>query len=376
MSKTKVKIVYFTGSRADYAPMKPILKRLNSLKQIKLEIVASHMHLDRRFGLTVKQIEKDGFKIIARIKTKIRESKYGMLSEYQTIINKLPEILLKHQPDYLLIQGDRVESMAAAIAAYLLRIPVVHVGGGCISGGLDNGFRQTITQLADWHFAATENDGRRIINMGKPKNTVYVIGEPGLDAITTIKFPNKKEFFNKYRLDIKRKLFFVVFHPDTKESDYSYEDQIKPLLNFLSNTKEQIVQIYPNADTGGLKIRGLIDLAKQGKNNWHALTNLSHEETLVFFKYADLVLGNSSGAIIEAPTFKTPVINIGQREKGREMAANIIQAGYDTQEIEPAIKKALSPKFQQEIINCQNLYGDGTTSQKFIKYFKENALTL
>lgn len=376
MVNKTIKVVYFSGSRADYAPMKPILKRLNSFKQIELEIVASHMHLDKRFGLTINQINKDGFKIIGTIKINIHESSRAMLSVYQKIINQLPEILLKQKPDYLLIQGDRVESMAAAIAAYLLRIPIVHVGGGCITGSLDNGFRQTITQLADWHFPATENDGRRIINMGKPKNTVYVIGEPGLDVISRMKFPSKEDFFNKYGLDIKRKLFFVIFHPDTKESNYSYEYQIKPLLNFLTSTKDQIIQIYPNADVGGLTMYRLIDKMSSRKNNWKTFVNLLHKDTLAFFKYADVILGNSSGAIIEAPTFKTPVINIGQREKGREMAANIIQVGYDAQKIETAIKKALSLEFQQEIINCQNPYGDGTASQKFIKYFKKNVLTL
>lgn len=370
----KIKVIYFSGSRADYVPMVSILKRLDSYQQIKLEIVASHMHLDKRFGLTVKQIEKDGFKIIARIKTKIRESKYGLLSEYQKIINKLPEILLKHQPDYLLVQGDRVESMAAATTAYLLKIPIIHVGGGCITGSLDNGFRWVITQLAQWHFPATVKDAKRIVNMGKPNNTVYVIGEPGLDVISRMEFPNKEDFFNKYGLDIKRKLFFVVFHPDTKEGNCSYEYQIKPLLNFLTSTKDQVIQIYPNADVGGLTMHRLIDKMSSGKNNWKIFTNLTHKDTLAFFKYADIILGNSSGAIIEAPTFKTPVINIGQREEGREMAANIIQVSYDTQEIEPAIKKALSSKFQQEIINCQNPYGNGTAGQKFINYFKQEIL--
>lgn len=376
MSNNKVKIIYFTGSRADYVPMESILKRLDSQQQIKLEIVAAHMHLDKRFGLTINQINKDGLKIIGTIKTNIQESSRAMLSVYQKIINQLPEILLKQKPDYLLIQGDRVESAGASMAAYLLRIPIIHVGGGCITGSLDNGFRQTITQLADWHFPATKNDARRIINMGKLKNNIFAIGEPGLDVISRMKFPSKEGFFNKYGLDIKRKLFFVVFHPDTKERHYSYENQIKPLLNFLTNMPEQIVQIYPNADSGGLTMGSLIDQEKQEKNNWQVFANLTHENCLTFFKYADVILGNSSGAIIEAPTFKTPVINIGQREKGREMAANIIQVGYDTQEIETAIKKALSLEFQQEIINCQNPYGDGTASQKFIKYFKENVLTL
>lgn len=376
MSKTKVKIIYFTGSRADYVPMEPILKRLDSQQQIKLEIVASHMHLDKRFGLTINQINKDGLKIIGTIKTNIQESSRAMLSVYQKIINQLPEILLKQKPDYLLIQGDRVESAAAAMTAYLLNIPVVHVGGGCITGSLDNSFRWGITQLAQWHFPATKEDKQRIIEAGKPKDHVFEIGEPALDLIKKIKFPSKPEFFQKYGLTVDRKLYLVIFHPDTKESNCSYENQIKPLLDFLTSIKEQVIQIYPNADTGGLTMRTLIDKISLGKNHWRTFANLPHEDTLAFFKYADVILGNSSGAIVEASTFKTPVINIGQREKGREMAVNIIQVGYDTKEVDTAVKKALSLKFQQEISNCQNPYGDGTASQKFIKYFKENVLTL
>ena len=376
MNKSRIKVMYFSGSRADYAPMKSILTKLDSLEQIKLEIVASHMHLDKRFGLTINQIKKDGFKISGVIKTNIKESSHVMLSVYQKIINQLPKILAKQTPDYLLIQGDRVESWAAATIGFLQKIPIIHVGGGCLTGSMDNNFRWGITQLAQWHFPATKKDGERIINVGKSKDHVFVIGEPSLDLIKKMEFTAKAEFFQKHSLIVNRRLYLVIFHPDTKEKNYSYENQIRPLLNFLTSAKEQIIQIYPNADSGGLTIRTLIDKMSSGKNSWKTFANLPHKDTLAFFKYADVILGNSSGAIIEAPTFITPVINIGQREKGREMAANIIQVGYDTQEIETAIKKALSSKFQQKIINCQNPYGDGTAGQKFIKYFKENVLTL
>lgn len=373
MLQTKIRVIYFTGSRADYAPMVPILKKLNRLSRVKLSIVTAHMHLDKRFGLTIEQIQTDGLKIVGRIKTKVAESKEGMLPVYREIINRLPQILLEQNPDYLLIQGDRVESLAATTVAFILKIPVIHVGGGAVTGSLDNGFRNAITQLSSWHFPATQKHATQIANMGKSEKTIMAIGEPGLDVIRTQKLPTKQQLWKKFTLNINQKLFLVIMHPDSAET-ISPQDQIKPLLTALERVKTQVVQVYPNADPGGWKMRQIINKFTKNKSNWLLIDNFPHQDTLGFFKYAQIILGNSSGAIIEAPSFRTPVINIGFRQNGREMAPNIISVGYDNQAILQAIQLAQSPKLKNRLKNCTNPYGNGRATEKFVRYFNKNLI--
>lgn len=368
------KVVYFSGSRADYALMVPILKALKKEAKVDLSIIAAHMHLDRRFGLTVKEIEKDGFKIIGKVRTKIEESRWGMLSEFQTVIKKLPQILQREKPDCLLIQGDRVESLAATNVAFLQKIPVIHVSGGCVTGSMDNGFRWSMTQLAEWHFPATKKDAERIINSGKPANRVFTIGEPGLDVALKKPLGGNNKLWKKLNLNLNRKLWLVIFHPDTAETRYSPTKQIKPLLDVVKQTQEQIIQIYPNADTGGLAMRQLIDKYAQQRKDWQVLENLAHKDLLGLFKSAEMVIGNSSGAIVETPSFKVPVIDIGNRQEGREKASNIISSGYKQNEIRAAIRLALSSKFKNKAKQAVNPYGDGTAAKKFIKVFKEKIL--
>lgn len=374
MFQSKIRVVYFTGSQSDYALMVPILDALKREKIIDLRLIASHMHMDERFGLTVKQISKRGFKIIGKIKTKITGSRTHMLSAYQAIIKNLPPVFIKYQPDYLLLQGDRIESAAAALTAYLLRIPIIHVGGGCITGSLDNSFRNIITELSDWHFPPTKADAQRIVNKGKPKYTVFSIGEPGIDVIMKIKFLPQKKLWKEFDLDLNQKLILVIFHPDTAEKKIGPVKQISPLLNVLSRTHHQILQVCPNADTGGLAMRQLIIKSSREKNNWQVINNLSHQQLLSFFKYADVIIGNSSAAIVEAPSFRLPAINIGGRQNGRIMAKNILSVNYNFRQISHALETALSLDFKKGLYNCQNLYGDGKTAEKFIKVFRNEIL--
>ncbi|MBI5357168.1 UDP-N-acetylglucosamine 2-epimerase (hydrolyzing) [Candidatus Collierbacteria bacterium] len=376
MLQSKIKVIYFTGSWSDYALMVPILETLKLEKMVELGLVVTHMHLDERFGLTVKQIFEKGFKIIGKIKTEIVESQIGMLSEYQVIIKELPPILLRYRPNYVLIQGDRIESAAAAMTAYLLRIPIIHIGGGCITGSLDNDFRNIITDLADWHFPPTKTDAKRIVSNGKPKNSVFAIGEPGIDSAVKTKLLPKKNLWKKFNLDSNQKLLLVIFHPDTGEKRIGPAEQIQPLLTVLSGIRHQIFQINPNADTGGIVMRRLIVKSSGEKSNWQVINNLPHQQLLTFFKYADAIIGNSSAAIVEAPSFKLPVINIGRRQKGRQMAKNILSVTYDSKQISRALKTALSQDFKQILHNCKNLYGDGNAADRFIKIFKNKILKI
>jgi len=376
MPNTNVSVVYFSGSRADYALMVSILNALEKEKRVNLSMVVAHMHLDKRFGLTIKQIKKDGFKIIGKIKTKINDSSEGMLSEFQVVIKKLPQILLKSKPDFLLIQGDRVESLAATTVAFLLKIPVIHVSGGCITGSMDNGFRWAITQLSSWHFPATKTDAQRIIKTGKSAKTVFLVGEPGLDVVLNMRLENKKELWKKFNLSLDKKLFLVIFHPDTAEKRYSPQKQIQPLLEFLEKSPAQVIQVYPNADTGGLMMRQMIDIKAKEKTNWQRFENLDHRVLLGLFKYTNLVIGNSSGAIVETPSFKIPVINIGKRQAGRVKTENIIEVGYERLAIERAVKKAMSKKFFKKTRQIKNPYGDGTAADKFMKFFKRQVVNL
>ena len=363
------KIAVITGTRAEYGYLKPLMQEIQKDKQLQLIPIITGMHLIPQFGNTYKTVEKD-FPQAVKIPMKYKGDTLKDMAIYLSSgVQNLSEYFNKNLPDIMIILGDRTEHLAAALAGMYLNIPIVHINGGDVSGGIDESIRHSITKIAHIHFTHTEENAKRIEKMGENKERIHIVGALTLDTIKNKKLPSKKEIFNKYKLDEKQKTFLAVQHPVTTLPDQGYT-QMKELFQVLDKLQEQTVMIFPNCDAGGQR---LIDLIKQNedKKYLHIIENMPHEDYLSIMKSSNLMIGNSSSGIIEASSFKTPVINIGNRQQGRERSTNIIDAKPESQQIIKAVNHALNDKnFTMKLQKCENKFGDGKTAKRIVKILK------
>ncbi|MCG2825209.1 MAG: UDP-N-acetylglucosamine 2-epimerase [Thermoplasmatales archaeon] len=366
----KRKIVYITGTRADYGLMRPVLNAIKNHPKLDLALIVTGMHLMPEFGKTIKEIEKDDFDLYKIKETYEKDDKASMARFVGRCINKFVDAFNHVHPDIILLLGDRGEMLAGAIAGAYMNIPVVHISGGDVSGTVDEPVRHAITKLSHIHFPATKKSAERIIRMGEEKWRVHVVGAPGLDTILNEKMIKPKEIAEKYNLDLSKPIVLMIQHPVTTESDDAPK-QIKQTLEAIVSLKHQTILIYPNADAGGRK---MIKVIKEYEKYpfIKAFKSLPHKEYLSLMKIVDVMLGNSSSGIIEAPSFHLPVINIGSRQEGRERAGNVIDVGYSKNEIIKAIKKALyDKKFKEKVKKCKSPYGDGKADERIVKILSE-----
>lgn len=357
------KILYISGTRADYGLMQSTLRNIENHPELQLEIIATGMHLMEEFGTTINEIKKDGFvyhTIEAIYNKDDRESMAEFIGEFlQKLSLKIKEI----NPDIILVLGDRGEMLAGAIAGVYLGIPVAHIHGGEISSTVDDLIRHAITKLAQIHFPSTKLSAERIIKMGEPKENVFVVGAPGLDSILTEKVIESEKIADLYGLDLSKPVVLVIQHPVSMEINYA-QDQIKQTLDVLVDLKFQTIVVYPNADAGGRK---MIESIKSYEHNQNIkiYKNIPRKEYLSLLKVASVLVGNSSSGIIEASSFKVPVVNIGTRQNDRERGENVIDADYEKEDIKAKIIMCCYDKnFKQKVKNCTNPYGDGRAGEK------------
>ena len=366
----KRKILYITGTRADYGLMRSVLKAIEEHPKLELEIAVTGMHLMEEFGMTLNEIKKDGFKIHEIDATYENDKKEAMANFIGKFIQLLTKKIEEIKPDIILLLGDRGEMLAGAIVGAYLAIPVAHLHGGEVTSTIDELSRHAITKLAHIHFPATEKSAKRIIKMGEDSSNVFVVGAPGIDSILNEKLIEPTELSEKYNLDISKPILLVVQHPVTMEVEDA-PDLIRETLWAMVKLRHQTILIYPNADAGG---REMIEVIKEYEKYPFIKTfrNIPHKEYLSLMKIVTVMVGNSSGGIAEAPSFGLPVVNIGPRQEGRQRAENIIDVDYDKEKIKSAIEKALyDKKFKEKVKKCENPYGDGKASERIVKVLSE-----
>jgi len=364
------KIAVVTGTRAEYGYLKPLMKEINKDRTLKLLPVVTGMHLLKDFGESYKIVEKD-FKKIYKIPMKLKgDNLIDMAHYFSDGAANIANFLKSKKPDITVVLGDRSESFAAAVASMYQNIPVAHINGGDVSGGtIDESIRHAITKISHIHFVHTKENAERIIKMGERKDRVHVVGALTIDSILNEKHESKDKIFKKYTLDTKKPTFLAIQHPITTLKDKGLSE-MKEMLLALKEIKKQTFMLYPNCDAGGKK---LIDLIKryEKEDYLHIHKNISHEDYISLLKNVDLMIGNSSSGIIEAPSFKIPVINIGDRQKGRTRSENIIDVDPDRKKILKAIDYALGDnKFQNKLKKCKNRFGDGKSAKKIVKILK------
>jgi len=360
------KIAVITGTRAEYGILKPILKRINSHSDLDLYLIVVGMHLSDEFGHTIKEIEKDGFNIYAKLDTLNKEDTGGGMARYiGTTIIKLAEVFENFKPDILLLLGDRGEMLAGAISATCMGTLIAHAHGGETSGSIDEGFRHAISKLAHIHLVATNESKEKLISFGEDSSKIFVVGAPGLDGIFKDLLPPQK-IEEKYSIDLSKPLILLVQHPVVTEMDEA-SNQIKETLEAIVDLKCQTIVIYPNADAGGRQMIETIEKYKERYPFIKVYKSLPRRDYLSLMNVATVMVGNSSSGIIEAPSFGLPVVNIGTRQKGRFRAGNIIDVSYNKEEIKNAILKAMSDKkFREKVKNIKNPWGDGKASEKIV----------
>jgi UDP-hydrolysing UDP-N-acetyl-D-glucosamine 2-epimerase len=364
--KMNRKILYITGTRADYGLMRSVLFEMERNPKIDLEIAVTGMHLMEEFGMTVRDIEKDGFKI-HKIKDVFKEdNKQSMVNFIGDFINDLLDLILKINPDIILLLGDRGEMLAGAIVGAYLSIPTAHLHGGEITSTVDEYARHAITKLVNIHLPATKKSAERILKMGENPENVFLVGAPGLDNINNEKLTATDEIARNYNLNQSEPIILIVQHPVSLESENSSK-QVQATMDAILDLKIQTIVIYPNADAGGKEI--IKSISKYDNYPFiQTFKSIPSEDYLSLMQIANVIVGNSSSGIIESSSFKLPAVNIGSRQKGREKALNVIDVDYNKHEIKKAILKAIyDEEFIDIIHNSENPYGDGKTSQKVVK---------
>lgn len=365
----KRKICFISERRADYSRLKPIMKAVQKSKNLKLQLVVTGTHLLKNFGGTKKIIKKDGFKIDAIVPMFSKNDKddgASMVRGMARTLARLPDIFIKLKPDIIFAGFDLDANLAAAITGMHMNIHVVHLQGGERSGTIDEVLRHACTKFAHIHFAATQQSARRIIKLGEDPKYVFNVGSPSLDTIKSIEYWKKEKIFAKYGLNPNKKTIIFLQHPVTSEVGQvasQINRSIRVIKRICAEVGAQALAIYSNNDAGGKRI---IKQIKQ--SGIKVVPHIVYEDFLRLLKVSDVLVGNSSSGIHEAPSFGLPTVNIGTRQQHRERGKNIIDVNGEERQIYSAIKKAL---FNRSFINKarrgKNPYDNGNTAAKVVK---------
>jgi UDP-hydrolysing UDP-N-acetyl-D-glucosamine 2-epimerase len=374
----KRKICVVTGTRADYGLLQGLLRILTGADGVELQLVATGMHLSSEFGLTVRQIEADGFGLGACVEMLVSsDTPTGIAKSMGLGTIGFGETLARLSPDILVVLGDRFEILAAVQAALVARIPIAHIHGGEITeGAFDDSIRHAITKMAQWHFVAAEPYRKRVIQMGESPDRVFVTGAPGLDHLRDMVFLDRRALEVSLGMRLGSPLFLVTYHPATLGSDDPLLAQGE-LLGALDRFPDaSIVFTYPNADPGGRDLSSQLE-AWVSKNGHRAKSfiSLGQQRYLSLMCLADAVIGNSSSGIIEAPALKRATVNVGDRQKGRLRADSIVDVPEDRVSIEAGIRKSLTSDFQRGLTETVSLYGEGGASERISQILTAVALT-
>lgn len=364
------KICVLTGTRADYGIFHSVLKEIEKTDGLELSLLVCGMHLSEDFGMTINEIKKDGLKIEESFETIVAgDTGASMAKGVALTMMNMAQSLNRIKPDILLLLGDRGEMLGAASAAAFMNIPVAHIHGGEVTGTIDESIRHAITKLSHIHFPANEDAANRIKKLGEKEENIFTVGGPGLDYIANAKLIERKEFLQKFELE-DDKILLLTQHPVTTERD-RVEEQIRATMDAIVELGYQTVITYPNSDNGGKIIIEVIDEYRKKYPQLRVFKNLSQIEYLSLLDVADAMVGNSSSGIIEAPSFKLPVVNIGTRQNGRLRATNVIDVDYGKDYVINGIKKAIFDKnFKKELESCENPYGDGKAGKRIAKILK------
>jgi GDP/UDP-N,N'-diacetylbacillosamine 2-epimerase (hydrolysing) len=365
-------IACITGSRGEWGYIRPVLRLIDNDPALDYRIIATNMHLLSAFGMSVREIENDGFHVDERIyMTFDGYTAATMTKSLACLMLELPTVLQRMKPDMILLAGDRGEQLIGAVAGLHMGIPVAHIQAGELSGNVDGVVRHAITKLAHIHFAANEEFGERVRRMGEQEFRIHVTGAPLVDELIKGQITAPEELRKRYRLGDTDRFILTVQHPVTEE-EADAGDQVEATIGALLDLGWPAIFVYPNADAGSELIRR--KLAQLKKPNIRLFRNLPRQDYLGLMCMSEAMLGNSSSGIMEAPSFGKPAVNIGRRQNRRPQACNVINVDYYKKDIIDGLKIATSPEFAAKAKTAKNPYGDGRASENIVHVLKNVAI--
>lgn len=366
------KLCFVTAARSEYGLLKWLMYDISKSSDFKLQLIVTGGHLLEEQGHTIDQIIKDGFQIDTVVDAQLdTKSEAAIAASMGRMAESLADALEKLKPDYLVILGDRYELLSICSTAFIMRIPIIHLSGGDVTEGLiDNGVRNAVTMLADYHFPGTKASRDNIVRMRGSDKNVWTVGEPGLDAYFREALYTRQELADMLGLDCHLKWALFTYHAVTLNSLTSNLAAVENCLKVLLELEGvQVVATYANADFGGRYINEMLEqIAKDHSSKIKVIASLGSQRYLSYMKQVGFVLGNSSSGIIEAPMLKVPVVDIGDRQSGRYKCANVISCTetYDS------IQKAVLEAIQLDVPDGDLYYwGDGRTSQRIREILHE-----
>ena len=362
---SKQKICFVTGTRAEYGLLKQLMKLTDISSQFEMLLVVTGSHLSPDHGNTITEIESDGFKISHKLSLQLSNVTEQSVSQATAdVINDLGTYFAQTQPDLLVILGDRYEIFGAATAALFLKIPVAHIHGGEITeGAFDDSLRHAISKMSHLHFVSTNEYRDRVTQLGENPNYIFNVGGLGVDAIKKTILLDRDDLEKQLGIKFLKKNLLITIHPTTLEKEHSYQIT-RNLLIILSDLKDTgFIFTAPNADPNFTEIKSMIQSFITKHSNAYLFDSLGQQKYLSCLAVVDAVVGNSSSGILEAPSFKTPTINIGNRQKGRVQAKSVINCDINEKSISNAIEKGLSEEFNRQLAHLHNPYGSGGASE-------------
>ena len=364
-----------TVARSDYGHLVPLLEALRDTPGITLQLYVAGGHLSPRFGETVSAIEADGWPISARIETTgASDAAVDVAAGTGAGVVGFARAFAAGRPDLIVLLGDRAEMLAAAVAALPLTIPVAHLHGGEVTeGAIDEQARHAITKLAHLHFPAAEPYARRIRQMGEEPRRVQCVGAPGLDRFARLAAVPREELARRIGLPLRRPTLLVTFHPVTLEPGEAGRHSAE-LAGALEMVDGDVVITYPGADAAYETVIRRLESLAATRPGTRMIAALGEDGYGALLREADVMVGNSSSGLIEAPSFGLPVVNVGIRQQGRLRAANVIDVGHGREEIAAGIRRALAPGFRAALRGLVNPYGDGHAAPRIARVLRETEL--
>lgn len=377
------KICVVSGTRAEYGLLKPLIRRINEDAELELQLVVTGMHLSPEFGLTYKEIINDGFKIVEKVEMLLSsDTSIGISKSMGLAMISFSEVFERIKPDMLIVLGDRYEIFAAASVAINARIPITHLHGGeSTEGAIDEAIRHSITKMSYLHFTSKEVYRNRVIQLGEDPSRVFNVGALVEESIKTLNFIKKDKLEEDLGINFDKKMALLTFHPTTLENDSS-EEQFRNILESLDEFSDlKVIFTKANSDTNGRIINNMIDeYVLKNPKKCVAFTSLGQLRYLSTMKYCDVVIGNSSSGIIEAPILNKATINIGARQKGRIQEKSIVNCDPIKEEVVNSLRKVISKEFINSLNTSKNLENETYASQKIImiikKYIIDNKINI
>lgn len=365
-----IKVCIITAARSEYGLLKWVIDGVYHDPELELQLVVTGAHLSEEHGNTVRFIEEDGYPIAACVDMHLAsDNRKDIVRSMGYCSMGMADVLEDLQPDVGVVLGDRYELLPIVSTALMMGIPVAHLSGGDVTeGAIDNEVRNAVSMMSAIHFPGVESSAENLRRMLGNDAPIYTAGEPGLESFLRFDLMSRQELAGDIGLDVNKLWCLVTLHSETKLSLEENLEMVRNLFEVMEQTKKvQFVISKANADFGGVQINGFWDEAvKKDTTKYHLFSSLGQRRYLSFMQQTVGVIGNSSSGIVEAPFLGIPVINIGDRQKGRHLCKNVIQCGRTKNAIEDEFKKMLA---QPKIVDTY--YGDGHTSELIISKLKE-----